>query len=145
MQSGPVDGNDYDPRVQTAGQTGAPNDSQCAFDMRNAGGNSQACPRLYGREQYCVQAVRDGKPAESLCVERDWGGYTLPPDPNGYGKIYGPCAPGVLPECEAGTLCAGPIRFAQWYQDVMRMWNPKYDLSKATFTGFCMPVCAQPK
>jgi hypothetical protein len=141
---GPTDTNDYDPRVQASGQVGSPNATQCSFDVKNAGGGAtDACPRLYGREQYCVQAVRDGKPAESLCVARDWGSYNLPPEPYAFGRTYGPCAPGVLPDCAAGSLCAGPISLVPWYKAALREGMPPYDLDKANFTGFCMPVCAK--
>jgi hypothetical protein len=138
----PYDGNDYDPRVQAKGQIGSPNAKQCPFDVMNAGGGDrQACPRLFGTEQYCVQALRNGVPAESLCVARDWSSYSIAPEPYGFGQQYGPCAPGVIKECAAGTLCAGPIRFAPWYKDALRRGTPPYDVDKASFTGFCMPVC----
>jgi hypothetical protein len=143
----PYDANDFDPRIQIAGQPGGPNETECTVaplaPASQAGNDLLLCPRLFNNQQSCVQGKpTDGSVGPFVCVATDWTTYTSPPQPFAFGQQYGPCANGILPPCGAGTACGGPISFAPWYQDALRNQNPAYDVSTAPFTGFCMPDCA---
>jgi hypothetical protein len=140
----PYDGNDLDPRVQTKGQVGSPNEKECSPDLNNFGaGSREVCPRLFNREQQCVDTYdQSGQPTgEFACGSPEWTAFSIPPTPYGFREQYGPCSTMVLPDCGAQLLCGGPIKFASWYQEALKRYTPAYDVTTESFTGFCMPGC----
>ena len=139
----PFDANDLDPRISTKDQTASMNDSTCTPDLNNFGaGSREVCPRLFNREQQCVDTYSEGvATGEFACGSPEWDTFSIPPTPFGFGEQYGPCSTMVLPDCGTQLLCGGPIRFAPWYQDALKNSTPAYDVTSESFTGFCMPGC----
>ncbi len=140
----PYDGNDLDPRTQDKNQSGSPNAKACSADLSDFGsGAREVCPRLFNRQQVCVDTYnQDGTATgEFACGSPDWKGFAIPPDPFAFGQQYGPCSTMVLPDCGAQSLCGGPITLAPWYTDALKNSTPAYDVSAENFTGFCMPTC----
>jgi hypothetical protein len=139
---GPYDIDDFDPRVQRLGQAAGPNELECGTPpstMNSGGGDHLACPRLFGREQFCLKAAT----GDFICVPSDWLSFNMPPEPFLLGGISGPCAPGVLPNCPMASVCAGPITYAPWYKETLIRIMPSYDVSRSGFTGFCTAVCGK--